>query len=97
MRAPLELMRRLAALLPRPRLHLMRFHGVLAPNAKLRSQVVPQGPERAAMRGDMRPLGTPSPRPRMTARRPVPTMSRPSVARACPARGARHLTWEPKS
>jgi hypothetical protein len=27
---------------PRPRLHLIRFHGVLAPNAKLRAQVVPQ-------------------------------------------------------
>ena len=34
-------MQRLAALVPRPRLHLIRFHGVLAPNAKLRSQVVP--------------------------------------------------------
>jgi hypothetical protein len=26
---------------PRPRLHLIRFHGVLAPNAKLRSKIVP--------------------------------------------------------
>ena len=41
--SPLEFMRRLAALVPRPRLHLIRFHGVLAPNAKLRSLVVPQG------------------------------------------------------
>jgi Putative transposase len=32
--APLEFMQRLAALVPRPRLHLVRFHGVLAPNAK---------------------------------------------------------------
>ena len=35
----------------RPRLHLIRFHGVLAPNAKLRALVVPQvpeAPERAA-------------------------------------------------
>jgi hypothetical protein len=54
-------MQRLAALVPRPRLHLIRFgvrvtslrevsgpplreHGVLAPNAKLRALVVPQGP-----------------------------------------------------
>jgi hypothetical protein len=37
-------MQRLAALVPRPRLHLIRFHGVLAPNAKLRARVVPQGP-----------------------------------------------------
>jgi hypothetical protein len=42
--SPLEFMQRLAALVPRPRLHLSRFHGVLAPNAKLRSLVVPQGP-----------------------------------------------------
>ena len=40
---PLEFMQRLAALVPRPRLHLIRFHGVLAPNARLRSLVVPQG------------------------------------------------------
>ena len=40
--SPLEFMQRLAALVPRPRLHLIRFHGVLAPNAKLRAQVVPQ-------------------------------------------------------
>ena len=43
--SPLEFMQRLAALVPRPRLHLIRFHGVLAPNAKLRAQVVPQAPE----------------------------------------------------
>ena len=43
--SPLEFMQRLAALVPRPRLHLIRFHGVLAPNAKLRAQVVPQKPE----------------------------------------------------
>jgi hypothetical protein len=35
---PMEFMQRLAALVPRPRLHLIRFHGVLAPNAKLRSK-----------------------------------------------------------
>jgi hypothetical protein len=35
--SPLEFMQRLAALVPCPRLHLIRFHGVLAPNAKLRS------------------------------------------------------------
>ena len=45
--SPLEFMQRLAALVPRPRLHLIRFHGVLAPNAKLRTLVVPHGPEQA--------------------------------------------------
>ena len=44
--SPLEVMQMLAALVlvPRPRLHLIRFHGVLEPNAKLRSLVEPQGP-----------------------------------------------------
>ena len=42
--SPLEFMQRLAALVPRPRLHLIRFHGVLALNAKLRPLVVSQQP-----------------------------------------------------
>ena len=43
--SPLEFMQRLAALVPRPRPHLMRFHGVLAPNAGLRAAIVPGPPE----------------------------------------------------
>jgi hypothetical protein len=42
--SPLEFVQRLAALVPRPRLHLIHFHGVLAavPNwAKLRAAIVP--------------------------------------------------------
>lgn len=38
-------MQRLAALVPRPRLHPIRFHEVLASNAKLPALVVPQGPK----------------------------------------------------
>lgn len=38
--SPLQFMWRLAALVPRPRLHLIRFHGVLAPNAKLRARLL---------------------------------------------------------
>ena len=53
--SPLEFMQRLAALVPRPRLHLIpfdrlragRLHGVLAPNAKLRREIVPSPPEQA--------------------------------------------------
>ena len=48
--SPMEFMQRLAALVPRPRLHLIRFHGVLAPHAKLRSRVVP-APEQATTAG----------------------------------------------
>jgi len=39
--SPLEFMQRLAALVPRPRLHLIRFHGVLAPHARVRAAIVP--------------------------------------------------------
>ena len=52
--SPLEFMQRLAALVPRPRLNLIRFasfrfakylltpfHGVLAPNAILRAEIIP--------------------------------------------------------
>ena len=39
--SPLEFMQRLAGLAPRPRLHLIRFHSVLAPNARLRAAIVP--------------------------------------------------------
>ena len=38
---PMELMERLAALVPRPRFNLTRFYGVLAPASKLRPLVVP--------------------------------------------------------
>ena len=38
-------MQRLAALVPRPRLHLIRFHGVLAPHARLRAAIVPGAAE----------------------------------------------------
>ena len=32
---------RLAALVPKPRVNLTRYHGVFAPNSHLRAQVVP--------------------------------------------------------
>ena len=37
-----EFMQRLAVLVPRPRLHLIRFHGALAPHAILRAAIIPQ-------------------------------------------------------
>jgi len=39
---PMQLMERLAALVPRPRVHLTRYHGVLGPHYKYRKQIVPQ-------------------------------------------------------
>jgi hypothetical protein len=40
---PLDFIARLAALVPKPRVNLTRFHGVFAPNSKLRSQVTLSG------------------------------------------------------
>jgi hypothetical protein len=34
----------LETLVPRPQLHLIRFHGVLAPNARLRPDIIPNVP-----------------------------------------------------
>lgn len=39
---PLELVEKLAALVPPPRFNLIRYHGVLAPGSSLRSLVVPE-------------------------------------------------------
>ena len=43
---PMELMERLAALVPRPKIHLTRFSGVFAPHYKHRALVVPKPPKR---------------------------------------------------
>ena len=40
---PLDFIAKLAALVPRPRVNLTRFHGVFAPNSKHRVQVTPAG------------------------------------------------------
>ena len=44
---PVEFLAKLAALVPRPRANLTRYHGVLAANAKYRNLVVPT-PDRQA-------------------------------------------------
>jgi len=45
----LELLRRVASLVPAPRTNLTRFHGVFAPGAKLRPFLVPQAGEKASV------------------------------------------------
>jgi len=46
----IEFLARLAALVPRPRGNLVRYHGILAPNAKYRSAVVPNPSKRTRRR-----------------------------------------------
>ena len=40
---PLDFIARLAALVPRPRVHLTRYHGVFAPHSRWRAEVMPAG------------------------------------------------------
>ena len=39
---PLDFIARLAALVPRPKTHLLRYHGLFAPNARHRRLIVPR-------------------------------------------------------
>ena len=45
---PLRFLEKLAALVPTPRAHLVRFHGLLGPAAKWRPSIVPNNATRAA-------------------------------------------------
>ena len=51
---PLDFLARLAALVPRPRSHLLRYHGVLAANARHRRLVVPAPTTSPCRRGGAR-------------------------------------------
>ena len=42
--SPMELLEKLVALVPPPRFHLLRYHGVLAPRARARDRIVPAQP-----------------------------------------------------
>jgi hypothetical protein len=48
---PEDFIARLAALVPKPRAHLIRFHGVFAPSSGLRAAVVPSGRGRGSGKG----------------------------------------------
>jgi len=51
----MEMMERLSALVPRPRVHLTRFHGALGPHYKYRKLIVPKKKEEP---GDLEIVGT---------------------------------------
>jgi len=61
---PIEFLEKLAAIIPRPAVNLLLYHGILAPHARWRSQVVRYGrpsPESTARQFDASPraAGTP--------------------------------------
>jgi hypothetical protein len=45
-RQPLDILARLAAVVPPPRAHLLTYHGVLSPTASMRAAIVPAPPRR---------------------------------------------------
>ena len=57
--SPLELLEKLAALVPLPRVHLVRDAGCLAPHSKLRDAIIPT-PRQQGVDGEEAPTGPPS-------------------------------------
>jgi len=80
---PLELLARLASFVPRPRTNLLIYHGVLAPNAKWRPEVVAYGRQSKAPANQTRPAPAPesalaSPSAPASDKHPTPPTMAPS-------------------
>jgi len=61
--SPHELLEKLAALVPPPRLNLIRYHGILAPNARDRASIVPGGETSSIVPGGETSLNATANRP----------------------------------
>ena len=57
--SPHELLEKLAALVPPPRLNLIRYHGLLAPNARDRDRIVPGADDEPETTGESAPQPCP--------------------------------------
>jgi hypothetical protein len=96
---PLELLERLARLVPPPRIHRHRYHGVLAPNARLRPTVVSIGrPETDASPADVEPPPSPDPAshsvaPPGHAQKPAPTGTLAATPRSRSSRMPSRMLW----
>ena len=92
---PLELLEKLAALVPRPKNHLVRYHGILAPAAKWRASIVPAAAaankqsDSLSHSGCCPPSGSPA-NPSMAVP-PAPSQPRPLSSPAEPR--LRYYTW----
>jgi hypothetical protein len=92
---PLDLIDQLAALIPPPRRHRHRYHGVLAPNAPLRAAAVAFRREVADAIRPPTEVGSPPPTPASKTRSPARYLWVMQLARlfeslplVCPNRGA---------
>lgn len=75
---PLELLRKLATLVPPPRKHLVRYHGVFAPHSALRKLVVAgaHAADAPAAPASLLPEAQPPPRPAEAT--PAPPLAGPA-------------------
>ncbi len=64
---PLDFIAHLAALVPKPRVNLTRFHGVFAPNSKHRAEITPAGRGKGAKTAARDPQDAPTPSERHAA------------------------------
>ena len=95
MLTPLELIERLAALIPPPRRHRHRYYGVLAPNAPLRAQVtalagVPDSTPRAAATDPPEPIAKTAPQINTPSPSSMGTEEAPGEEEAIHRRAARY-------
>jgi len=91
---PLELMARLAAIVPPPRFPLWRYHGVLAPAAPWRKHIVPRSePEDRGCVHTRVTHSTPSPR---KSEQP-PNPADPSLLRPAPEPTSSPPAWRPST
>lgn len=79
---PVELIARIAALVPPPRCPFLRYHGVLAPNSKWRPQIVPRPTALPQPKKPTQPRSQPQPTPSSNQRQPTP---RAAFAKITPA------------
>ena len=78
---PVEFLAKLAALIPPPRKHLTRYHGVFAPNHAWRHQIVPEAPEAAVAPAETNEVNS------------SPDVPTPTGARISATTLARRLDW----
>src|SRR2546425_5048619 len=76
---PLELLEKLAALTPRPRINLVLYHGILAPHARARARAVAHNPAEPAGVGPSAPAQQPGADPPRPAPEPS-VVSTPEVS-----------------
>ncbi len=87
--SPDELLEKLAALVPPPRLNLVRYHGVLAPNAADRAQIVPGAKEEVEASAGRTSEGEPTPAQRRHRRAVLLARVFQFDVTECPACGGR--------